>query len=71
MRESVSIWWFAGLLFSIYGVITLATGLWELVHPPENPPVLSQLHAPIWWGAILAAAGFWYLIRFRSRKSAG
>jgi FtsH-binding integral membrane protein len=70
MRESISLWWFAGLLMLAYGIVTLATGLWELVHPLANPPVLSQLHAPIWWGAILAVFGLSYTIRFRPRKSA-
>ncbi len=71
MREPISIWWFAGLLLSIYGIIILAAGLWELAHPLLNPPVLHQLHAPIWWGGLLAVAGLWYLIHFRPRKSAG
>ncbi len=57
MRESFSIWWFAGVLLLAYGVVILSTGLWELSHPLPNPPVLSNLHAPIWWGG--AAHGFW------------
>lgn len=67
-REPISIWWFSGLLLFIYGILILATGLWELWHPLRNPPVLHQLHAPIWWGALLAAAGLWYLIRYHPRK---
>ena len=53
MRESFSIWWFAGILMLAYGVVIFATGLWELSHPLLHPPVLSNLHAPIWWGALL------------------
>ena len=71
MREPISIWWFAGLLLSIYGIIILATGLWELVSPLPHPPVLSQLHAPIWWGAMLTALGLYYLVHFHPRKNAG
>ena len=69
MRESFSIWWFAGVLLLAYGVVILATGLWELGHPLPNPPVLSNLHAPIWWGALLTAAGLTYIISFRPRKA--
>jgi FtsH-binding integral membrane protein len=70
MRESISIWWFAGLLLLAYGIVILTTGLWELVHPLANPPVLNRLHAPIWWGAILAVIGLCYVLRFRRRESA-
>ncbi|HEY4048361.1 MAG TPA: hypothetical protein VGM27_15970 [Acidobacteriaceae bacterium] len=70
MRESIPIWWFAGLLMLAYGIVIFATGVWELFHPLANPPVLNQLHAPIWWGALLAVIGLWYLIRFHPRKSA-
>ena len=69
MRESFSIWWFAGVLLLAYGVVILATGLWELGHPLPNPPVLSNLHAPIWWGALLTVAGLAYIISFRPGKA--
>ena len=69
MRESFSIWWFAGILLLAYGVVILSTGLWELSHPLANPPVLSNLHAPIWWGALLTIAGLGYTIGFRPRPA--
>jgi hypothetical protein len=61
MRGHTSIWLFSGILLLTYGVIIMATGLWELGHPLAHPPVLYELHAPIWWGA-----GLFYTIRFRS-----
>jgi FtsH-binding integral membrane protein len=70
MRESISIWWFSGLLLLCYGIVILATGIWELSHTLPNPPVLANLHAPIWWGCLLALAGLWYVIHFRPRKRA-
>ena len=71
MRESFSIWWFAGVLLLAYGIVILSTGLWELSHPLVNPPVLSNLHAPIWWGALLTVAGVGYVVGFRPRHSTG
>ena len=68
MRETFSIWWFAGILLLAYGVVIFATGVWELSHPLANPPVLNNLHAPIWWGAMLAVAGLGYTIGFRPRQ---
>jgi hypothetical protein len=70
MRESFSIWWFAGILLLAYGVVIFSTGIWELSHPLANPPVLSNLHAPIWWGALLTVAGLVYVIGFRPRPTA-
>jgi hypothetical protein len=39
-------------------------------HPLPNPPVLSNLHAPIWWGALLTVIGLGYTIGFRPRHVA-
>jgi hypothetical protein len=70
MRHDISIWFFAGFMLLLYGVIIFSAGLWELGHPLAHPPVLSNLHAPIWWGAMLAIAGLVYTIKYRpTRKS--
>ncbi len=34
MRGSISIWFFSGALFFVYGVIITGQGIWELSHPP-------------------------------------
>ena len=65
----ISIWFFIGVLLTIYGVLITATGLYELMVPPVNPPVLANLHASIWWGIILLIIGLIYFIRFFPRKS--
>jgi hypothetical protein len=65
MRETLSIWWFAGLLLLAYGVIILLTGIWELSHPLVPPPVLNRLHPAIWWGGVLTLCGLGYCVRFR------
>jgi hypothetical protein len=67
MRETISIWFFAGVLFLIYGIIIVAEGFWELAHPPVHPPVLFNLHPAIWWGGMMAIAGLAYTIRFWPR----
>ncbi|MGC2402261.1 MAG: hypothetical protein WA510_20880 [Acidobacteriaceae bacterium] len=69
MRETFSIWWFAGILMLAYGIVILSTGIWELGHPLPNPPVLSNLHAPIWWGGLLTVFGLVYVIGFRPRNT--
>jgi len=67
MRGHIQIWFFSGILLLAYGVLITATGIWELSHPLVNPPVLNSLHAPIWWGGMMAAAGLFYTLRFRPR----
>jgi hypothetical protein len=71
VREEISIWFFGGVLFLIYGVIVFIEGLWELGHPLVNPPVLNNLHAPIGWGAMMGIAGLSYTVKFWPKKHRG
>jgi hypothetical protein len=64
----LSIWFFIGVLLTIYGVLITATGLYELVSPPLHPPVLADLHFSLWWGIVLLIIGLIYLIRFYPKK---
>lgn len=69
MREGrLSIWFFVGVLLTVYGIMILATGLYELGTPPAHRAVLASLHPEIWWGAVLLVLGLFYLIRFFPRK---
>jgi len=60
----LSIWFFIGALLLAYGVLILGAGLYELAVPPEHPVVHADLHAGIWWGALLIALGSFYSVRF-------
>jgi hypothetical protein len=66
MRDhgSVSIWFFIGISLLVNGVLITAAGIWEVLHPPENPVVLFHLHANVWWGAILLVIGVVYCLQF-------
>ena len=64
--EIIPVWFFVGVLFLVYGVLILASGLAEWAHPPNT--VLSELHAPVWWGALLIALGGVYSFCFRPGK---
>ena len=70
-RFSISIWFFIGISLLVNGVIILGAGLYELVHPPEFPPVLYQLHASVWWGALLAILGAFYCWHFMPKQDGG
>jgi hypothetical protein len=60
----ISIWFFIGVLMLIYGILILGSGLLELSSPPEHPVVLANLHAGIWWGALMIVLGAIYTFRF-------
>lgn len=62
-KREISIWFFCGILLLGYGLVLLATGIWELSHPPST--VLANLHPTLWWGMLLTAAGAFYTARFR------
>ena len=61
----ISIWFFIGVLLSIYGAMILAYGVWELVTGNLANVILASLHAPVWWGAMMLALGLFYSLRFR------
>ena len=68
-KHANSIWFLIGAQLLIYGVIILATGLWELVYPPAQKVSLADTHPAIWWGALLLVLGIFYVVRFRPGKS--
>ena len=69
MRDlNISIWFFIGVALLVNGILITGAGVWEILHPPENPVVLFQLHASIWWGAALLFFGLIYCVRFVPRE---
>jgi hypothetical protein len=65
-RRMIPVWFFAGILLFIYGILILVSGLVEWSHPPAT--VLANLHAPVWWGAIMIVMGGLFIQLFRPKK---
>ncbi len=61
----ISIWFFIGVLLTIYGAMILAYGIWELITGNLANVVLANLHAPVWWGGLMLLLGLFYALRFR------
>jgi hypothetical protein len=61
---SLSIWFFIGVSLAVNGAIICATGIYELMSPPEHQVVLYNLHANVWWGAVLLVLGLFFSLRF-------
>jgi hypothetical protein len=64
-EKLLPVWFFVGLLLGAYGILIFASGLAEWSSPPHT--VLAELHAPVWWGALLAVVGGIYTVAFRPR----
>ena len=69
-QHSISVWFFIGLLLTIYGLLVLASGVYELWVPPMTPIAMAHLHIGIWWGTGMLIFGLVYLIRFRPKRYA-
>jgi len=69
--DSISIWFFIGISLLVNGVIIFAAGVYELVQPPSPDVrvVLFEYHAPVWWGAMLAALGAFYCWHFAPSRT--
>jgi heme/copper-type cytochrome/quinol oxidase subunit 2 len=61
-NSRVSIWFFIGVLLTVYGVLITGAGLYGLVHPPAVK--LAWLHAGLWWGMLLVVIGGVYTYAF-------
>jgi hypothetical protein len=66
MKEhTVSIWFLIGLQLAIYGALVTGAGIYQYITPPAHPLVLAELHAGIWWGALMGVLGAFYIVKFR------
>ena len=66
--SAISIWFFIGFSLLINGVLIFGAGLYEYAHRPEFPVVLFELHAGVWWGALLTLIGGLYCWYYRPSR---
>ncbi len=72
MRERhhmLPVWFFIGMLLTMYGVIILITSINDWSQP--STAILSQYHAGVWGGIVLLVIGSFYTLRFRPRPPRG
>ena len=56
-KTEVSIWFFNGVMLTVYGLMIGGYGVYELISGQTPPVVLAHLHAPVWWGGLLSDPG--------------
>ncbi len=60
-EHGLSIWFFVGVMLTIYGIIILIANI-PAFSASQNPHVvLEQLHAGLWWGILLVLLGALFL----------
>ena len=65
-HHMLPVWFFIGVILVIYGILIFATGIFEMNELPDT--VLAELHAPIWWGVLLAIVGAIFVQKHYPRK---
>ena len=68
-KHVIPIWFFIGILLTVYGVLILGAGLWDVIYAVKRDVVMAEVHAAVWWGILLLAIGGFYSIRFRPGKN--
>jgi hypothetical protein len=63
----IPVWFFVGVILLIYGILILATGIYEFHSPP--PTVLANLHPAVWWGVLLTILGGIFVYIHMPKKS--
>jgi hypothetical protein len=66
-KHFIPVWFFIGLLLSLYGALILGRGVYELFVPPARTVAMAHLHIDIWWGAGMLLFGLIYVICFRPK----
>ncbi len=63
-KKPIAIWYFIGLLLTIYGVLVLGAGLYDLIAGIQRQTVLAEVHIGVWWGILLLVVGLVYVYFF-------
>ena len=66
--ESLSIWFFVGIMMLSYGIVLLPYGAWAWFSNHEANTVLHDLHPTFWWGVLITAFGGYYTARFWPKR---
>lgn len=59
-REPMPIWFFVGLILTVYGVLVVAAG--AVTEHPAHIVRVTELAPGIWWGGLMTAGGLAFLV---------
>jgi hypothetical protein len=67
-KPTISIWFFIGILLTIYGVLILGAGIHSYASSTNASWSMASLHLQIWWGLLLICLGLIYTVSFRKQR---
>jgi hypothetical protein len=72
-NKQIPIWFFIGALLALYGIIITIYGVisWSQPPPESMTAEIYNLHANVWWGALMAILGVFYVVKFWPREGEG
>jgi len=68
-HHMLPVWFFIGLLLTMYGVIILITSIVDWSQ--SSQAILAQYHPGLWGGILLLLIGSFYVLKFRPRRLSG
>jgi hypothetical protein len=68
MSGKIPIWFFVGVLLTIYGALIGGHGVYAWVTHERSVAVLANLHAAVWWGGMILIFGLIYCWKFFPRR---
>lgn len=65
-KRMIPVWFFAGILITLYGLLIFIIGIYWYVHPINI--VAGYLHVGIWWGILMTIFGLFLIIKNIPKK---
>ncbi len=65
-KKMIPVWFFVGILLTIYGSVVFISGIYWYVRPINI--VAGYLHAGIWWGILMTIFGLFFIIKNVPKK---
>jgi hypothetical protein len=69
MQRTFEVWFYIGVVLTVYGVLLVGGGIYQWVHPP--PTVLASKHATFWAGLLLLVIGIGYTLVYWPKYGSG
>ena len=67
-NHAVPIWFFIGALLTLYGLLIIGVGIYEVEFPSRAAVVVRNFHIDLWWGSGMILLGSIYLISFWPKR---
>jgi hypothetical protein len=68
VKHSFSLWFFIGLLLTVYALLILGAGIIQIVTGSTTGIALPQLHINVWWGVGMLPLSLAFVIKDWPRR---